>query len=235
MGRERMLRYGASRCRRRNHDRAACCPRRGFPGTLAAVEEAGDGAAPRAGRRRGAGRAGRPAIGRSVAAGRRRMEKRFPCFHHTRHVVFRFIVGKLGTVPVPVAPELGDMEPVAAAADNAGGGGQRLRGARLSQGHAGPSRGRPGSRPAPGRRWVEPARARGPHPLADRAPGGADGRRRHQASGRWLRLGEINNLALHEAFNGGGRDRIHFIFEVFEGGGREVFEDAAPCAPEARP
>jgi hypothetical protein len=59
-----------------------------------------------------------------------------------------------------------------------------------------------------------------------------DGVTTHLAAGyAW----KVNNLALHEAFNGGGRDRIHFIFEVFEGGGREVFEDAAPCAPEARP
>ena len=28
---------------------------------------------------------------------------------------------------------------------------------------------------------------------------------------------EINNLVPHGAFNGGDRDRIHFIFEVYEG------------------
>ena len=32
---------------------------------------------------------------------------------------------------------------------------------------------------------------------------------------------EVNNLAVHSAFNGGGQDRIHFIFEVLEGAGRE--------------
>ena len=32
---------------------------------------------------------------------------------------------------------------------------------------------------------------------------------------------EVNNLAPHGAFNGGGQDRIHFIFEVREGAGRE--------------
>ena len=31
---------------------------------------------------------------------------------------------------------------------------------------------------------------------------------------------EVNNLAAHGAFNGEERDRIHFIFEVFEGAGR---------------
>ena len=30
---------------------------------------------------------------------------------------------------------------------------------------------------------------------------------------------EVNNLAPHGAFNGGAEDRIHFIFEVFEGAG----------------
>ena len=30
---------------------------------------------------------------------------------------------------------------------------------------------------------------------------------------------EVNNLAPHGAFNGGAQDRIHFIFEVFEGAG----------------
>ena len=32
---------------------------------------------------------------------------------------------------------------------------------------------------------------------------------------------EVNNLRLHGAFNGGGQDRVHFIFEVFEGAGLE--------------
>ena len=45
---------------------------------------------------------------------------------------------------------------------------------------------------------------------------------------------EVNNLAPHAAFNGGTHDRIHFIFEVFEGAGREVFEDIAPRTPAAR-
>ena len=32
---------------------------------------------------------------------------------------------------------------------------------------------------------------------------------------------EVNNLAPHGAFNGEDHDRIHFIFEVFEGAGVE--------------
>ncbi len=34
---------------------------------------------------------------------------------------------------------------------------------------------------------------------------------------------EVNNLVPHAAFNGGVRDRIHFIFEVYEGLGSESF------------
>ena len=30
---------------------------------------------------------------------------------------------------------------------------------------------------------------------------------------------EVNNLVPHSAFNGGEEDRIHFVFEVFEGAG----------------
>ena len=38
----------------------------------------------------------------------------------------------------------------------------------------------------------------------------------HLASGRaW----EVNNLAPHGACNGGEKDHIHLIFEVFEGAG----------------
>ena len=32
---------------------------------------------------------------------------------------------------------------------------------------------------------------------------------------------EVNNLATHSAFNGESRDRVHLIFEVFEGAGME--------------
>ena len=42
---------------------------------------------------------------------------------------------------------------------------------------------------------------------------------------------EVNNLAPHGAFNGGSQDRIHFIFEVFEGAGlawrEQPWEDPA--------
>lgn len=35
---------------------------------------------------------------------------------------------------------------------------------------------------------------------------------------------EVNNLATHSAFNGESRDRVHFIFEVFEGAGMKYRE-----------
>ena len=45
------------------------------------------------------------------------------------------------------------------------------------------------------------------------------------------RTWEIGNLAPYGAFNGGEQDRIHFVFEVFEGAGapgahRDVGESA---------
>ena len=36
---------------------------------------------------------------------------------------------------------------------------------------------------------------------------------------------EVNNLAAHSAFNGESRDRVHFIFEVFEGAGMEYHDE----------
>ena len=51
----------------------------------------------------------------------------------------------------------------------------------------------------------------------------------HLPAGRAL---EVNNLAPHSAFNGGEQDRIHFIFEVFEGAGAPKvqwdFEESLP-------
>ena len=46
---------------------------------------------------------------------------------------------------------------------------------------------------------------------------------------------EVNNLAPHGAFNGGGRDRIHFIFEVFEGAGLEWRRSRRSARPNPRP
>ena len=43
---------------------------------------------------------------------------------------------------------------------------------------------------------------------------------------------EVNNLAPHGAFNGGAHDRVHFIFEVMEGAGMQWVETRT--APTAR-
>ena len=49
-----------------------------------------------------------------------------------------------------------------------------------------------------------------------------DGVRAHLSAGHaW----EVNNLVAHGAHNGGVRDRIHFVFEVFEGAGRRIVEE----------
>lgn len=43
-----------------------------------------------------------------------------------------------------------------------------------------------------------------------------DGADFHLAAGyAW----EVNNLVAHGVFNGGAQDRVHFIFEVFDGAG----------------
>ena len=34
---------------------------------------------------------------------------------------------------------------------------------------------------------------------------------------------EVNDLVPHSAFNGGEEDRIHFVFEVFEGAVNSLF------------
>ena len=140
-------------------------------------------------------------------------ENRFPCFHHTRHVVFRFITDNRD--PRPVGAAYGFTEPV-------------FPKAMLPRLEAG--------------QRIDPhVDGYGSNPLVHKVhiplqtgPGAVltvDGVTTHLAAGyAW----EVNNLALHDAFNGGARDRIHFIFKVFEGAGREVFEDAAPCGPEAR-
>ena len=46
---------------------------------------------------------------------------------------------------------------------------------------------------------------------------------------------EVNNLAPHGAFNGGGQDRIHFIFEVLEGAGQEWRLSRRSSRPSPRP
>ena len=142
-------------------------------------------------------------------------ENNFPCFHHTRHVIFRFIAGNRdprcfysqpiwavwGRMLLPVmaraAALYGYADPVY----------PKVMLARLEAGHGidlhvdgG------GSHPFTHKVHV---------PLETNA--GAvlrvDGADFHLAAGHaW----EVNNLVLHGAFNRGETDRIHLIFEVFE-------------------
>lgn len=143
-------------------------------------------------------------------------ENDFPCFQYTRHVVFRFIAGNRdprrfysqpiwaiwGRMLLPVmaraAAPYGFADPVY----------PKVMLARLAAGHAidlhvdgG------GSHPFTHKLHV---------PLETNA--GAilrvDGADFHLSTGSAF---EVNNLVPHGAFNGGASDRIHLIFEVFEG------------------
>ena len=145
-------------------------------------------------------------------------ENDFPCFHHTRHVIFRFIAGNrdprrfyshpiwalwqpmLVPVLARAAAPYGYADPVY----------PKVMLARLAAGH-GIDRhvDRGGSNP-----FVHKVHL--PLETNPRAVLTVDGKDFHLAAGRaW----EVNNLAPHGAFNGGEADRIHLVFEVFEGAG----------------
>ena len=147
-----------------------------------------------------------------------RKENDFRCFHHTRHVIFRFIKGNsdprrfysqpiwalwertLLPVMARAAAPYGYTHPVY----------PKVMLARLQAGH-GIDRhvDSGGSNP-----YVHKI-----HVPLETNPGAVlhvDGEDFHLESGHaW----EVNNLAPHGAFNGGEADRIHLIFEVFEGAG----------------
>ncbi|MCY4602425.1 MAG: aspartyl/asparaginyl beta-hydroxylase domain-containing protein [Acidobacteria bacterium] len=143
-------------------------------------------------------------------------ENGFPCFHHTRHVIFRFIAGNRdprrfysrpgwavwGRMLLPVmaraAAPYGFADPVY----------PKVMLARLAAGH----------------RIDRHVDGEGSHPLTHKVhvpletnPAAVlhvDGADFHLAAGQAF---EINNLVPHGAFNGGASDRIHLIFEIFEG------------------
>ena len=145
-------------------------------------------------------------------------ENDFPCFHHTRHVIFRFIEGNrdprrfysqpiwalwqpmLLPVLARAAAPYGYADPVF----------PKVMLACLAAGH-GIDRHVDGGGSNP---YVHKV-----HLPLETNPGAVltvDGEDFHLAAGRaW----EVNNLAPHGAFNGGEEDRIHLIFEVFEGAG----------------
>lgn len=152
-----------------------------------------------------------------------------PCFRHTRHVIFRFITGNRdprcfysepiwavwSSVLLPVMTQAtaayGYTLPVY----------PKVMLARLGPGgaidrHIDRSRDGWGSHP-----FVHKVHV--PLETNRRAVLHVDGEDFHLEAGRaW----EVNNLAVHGAFNGGDTDRIHLIFEVFDGG-----EEASPPEP----
>ena len=154
---------------------------------------------------------------------------RFACFQHTRHIVFRFIVAnrdprhfystlawrvwRAWLLPLMerAAGTYALVEPVF----------PKVMLARLATGqgidtHTDGNDGE-GSHPLVHKVHI-PLRT---SPLAVLTVGGTS---THLAAGfAW----EVNNLVPHGAFNSGRQDRIHLIFEVFEGAGQEVLEVGA--------
>ena len=144
-------------------------------------------------------------------------ENHYFCFHHTRHFIFRFIAGRdprvfysrptwrlwrkwLEPVMDCAAEVYGFRQPVFPKAMLA-----RLEAGQRIDLHV------DGGAASP---LVHKVHV--PLQTDPRAVLTVDGVGVHLAPGyAW----EVNNLAAHGAFNGGDRDRIHFIFEVFEGAG----------------
>ena len=147
-------------------------------------------------------------------------ENDFSCFHHTRHVIFRFIAGNRDPrrfYSQPVWAVWGRMLlPVMAAA-------------AAPYGYA-----------APVYPKVMLARLEAGHGIDLHVDGGGSHPFTHKVhvpleTNPWavLRVDggdfhldfghayEVNNLVPHGALNRGERDRIHLIFEVFEGAGTE--------------
>ena len=139
----------------------------------------------------------------------------FPCFHHTRHIVFRFIDGNrdarrfrsypgwtiwrrtLLPVMAQASAGYGFSEPVY----------PKAMLARLAAGH-GIDRHVDGAGSNLHTHKIHiPLQT---EPAAVLTVAGVD---YHLREGHAY---EVDNLAPHGAFNGGTRDRIHFIFEVFD-------------------
>ena len=145
-------------------------------------------------------------------------ENDYACFHHTRHVVFRFIAGNRDPRDFYSNPGWHVwrrwLEPLMDRAASA----YRFRRPVFPKAML--------ARLEAGRRidvhtdgaWSNPLVHKIHIPLQTnpRAMLVVDGVRVHLAAGyAW----EVNNLVPHGVFNGGARDRIHLIFEVFEGAG----------------
>lgn len=146
-------------------------------------------------------------------------ENDYDCFDHTQHVVFRFIVGnrsplRFYSLPIwRVWQRL--LQPIMTEAAAGYGYARPIYPkamlARLAAGHGIGEH-------------TDGADGGGSHPLVHKihvplrtnpeATLMVAGTSFHLPAGRAF---EINNLAAHGAFNGGSEDRIHFIFEVFDG------------------
>ena len=145
-----------------------------------------------------------------------RKENAYPCFHHTRHVVFRFIAGNAWpwlyyTTPIgkefeplitplmaQAAQTYGYREPVFPKAMLA-----RLQAGHDIDAHTDGSRSH-----ALTHRIHVPLITNRAATLA------VNGGSFHLCAGFAY---EVNNLAEHWACNSGAEDRIHFLFEVFDG------------------
>lgn len=160
-------------------------------------------------------------------------ENRFPCFHHTRHLIFRFIEGNRDPRRFYSLPGWLVWRPLLL---------PLMTRAAAPYGLAEPV--------FPKAMLARLAAGRGIDAHVDGSPGGSDsnafvhkihvpldtnpdavmtvaGESFHLAAGyAW----EVNNNVPHGAFNGGSEDRIHFIFEVFDGAGQRIEEEGPELA-----
>jgi len=140
---------------------------------------------------------------------------KFSCFHHTRHVIFRFCdfqdirdfrsrpawriwSGSLLPVMAEASAAYGFAEPVF----------PKAMFARLAAGHRIDVHIDGGAATRRAHKIHVPLRT---EPAAVLEVGGVE---RHLRKGHAY---EVNNIVPHGAFNAGARDRVHFIFEVFDG------------------
>ena len=143
-------------------------------------------------------------------------ENDYFCFHHTRHIVFRFIAGNRDPRRFYFLPIWAVWQPLLLPVLARAAAPYRFTDpvfpkvmlARLAAGHRiDTHRDGEGSNP-----YVHKIHV--PLETNPRAVLTVDGDDFHLEGGH---ASEVNNLALHGAFNGGETDRVHLIFEVFEG------------------
>ena len=146
-------------------------------------------------------------------------ENDFFCFAHTRHIIFRFVAAdRLGcfySMPIWTLWRRWLLPVMTQAAAPYGYAAPLFPKAMLARLRAG--------------RGIEPHQDSGgmnplthkihvPLQTGPRATLTVRGQTLHLPAGEAF---EVNNLATHGAFNGEPRDRVHLVFEVFEGAGME--------------